>query len=58
MEKKDSQNPSRSEVSLPEVLWGQEIHWGLEVQGDPRAELGLNAENGQGVQLPPPNHPG
>lgn len=53
MEKKDSQNQGRSEVSLPAVLWGQEIHWGLEVQGDPRDRAGLDQENGQGIQIPP-----
>lgn len=51
---KDSQNPSGSEVNLPEVLWGQEIHWGLEVQGDPKDRARLNEENGQGVHIPWP----
>lgn len=26
----------QSAVDLPEGLWGQEIHWGLEGQEDPR----------------------
>lgn len=40
----------RSEVSLPEVLWGQEIRWGPEVQGDPRGRAGLSQENRVGGQ--------
>lgn len=31
----------KSEVTLPEGLWGQEIHWGLEVQEVPRDRDGL-----------------
>lgn len=38
----------RSEGSLPEVLWGQEIHWGPEAQGDPRDRAGLSQEDEAG----------
>lgn len=48
MEKNDSRNKIRLEVSLPEVLWGQETHWGPEVQGDPRERAGLSQENAEG----------
>lgn len=46
MGKKDSENQGRPEVSLPEVLWGQEIHWGPEAQEDPRDRAGLSQEVG------------
>lgn len=35
-----------AEVSLPEVLWGREIRWGLEARGDPRDRAGLSVEDG------------
>lgn len=35
-------------MSLPEVLWDQEIRWGPEVQVDPRDRAGLSQENGVG----------
>lgn len=50
MGKKDSENQGRPEVSLPEVLWGQEIHWGPEAQEDPRGRAGLSQENGVGSE--------
>lgn len=45
---KDSQYQGGSEVSLLEVLWGQEIRWGPEVQGDPRDKARLSQENEEG----------
>jgi hypothetical protein len=43
-------------VTLPEGLWGQEIHWGLEVQEDPRDRDGMSGrqvlERGTHVSSP------